>query len=100
MKSEIGTLYRTEGGASCLVIYRMEMTAEPDGDSILITGEIEFGSGPCLWRNISEGPLYLRLSDGRWAKFYLSDQGSDGTPYSITSGSQLIGRPMWAVARV
>jgi hypothetical protein len=56
MKSEIGTLYRADGGAS--------------------------------WD--------LRLSDGLWAKLHLSDQGSDGTPYSITSGSQLIGRPMWA----
>jgi hypothetical protein len=100
MKSEIGTLYRTNGGASWVVIYRIEMTAEPDGDSILITGEIEFGSGTWLWRNNSEGPLYLRLSDGLWAKLYLSDQGSDGTTYSITSGSQLIGRPIWAVAGV
>jgi hypothetical protein len=100
MKSEIGTLYRTDGGASWVVIYRVEMTAEPDGDSIVVTGEIEFSSGTGLRTNNRDGPLYLHLSDGLWAKLYLSEQGSDGIPYTITAGSQLIGRPMWAVAGV
>ena len=100
MQSEIGTLYRTDGGGSWLVTYRVEMTAEPDGDAIFVTGEIEVGSGTGLLPTNSDGPLYLRLSDRLWAKLYLSEPSSDGSPYKITSGSQLIARPMWAVAGV
>ena len=97
MQSEIGTLYHTDGGGSWLVTSRVEMTAEPDGDSIFVTGEIEVGSGTGLLTNHSDGPLYLRLRDGLWATVYLSEQGSDASTYTITSGSQLIARPMWAV---
>ena len=89
-----GTLHSTGG----LYLEPWPVTYRLDVDEAdRVSGVVRFPPGTQLQpRNITL-PVYLELTDGRWAEIYLPDAPSDEVLYRLGNGSRMIDAPPWKI---